>query len=52
MTGWRDVDGPDGEAMAFNEANLARVLRFPWFRTGVYLAYAEAMRGEEARIKN
>lgn len=48
----RGIEGADGEALAFTPLLLDQLIEFSWHRAGLYEAYAQAMRGEEARIKN
>lgn len=52
LEGWRGVEGPNGEDVDFNQGSLEMALQFPWFRMGVYEAYAASVRGDEARLKN
>ena len=51
MVDWRDVEGADGKEVPFSQDSLIEALEYPWFRTGVYEAYTQAMSGE-ARVKN
>ena len=50
--GWRDVVGPDGEALAFTPDAFRAQLNFVWFRAGVLAAYEEAVTGQAARLGN
>ncbi|MFZ1681508.1 MAG: hypothetical protein WAT70_10855 [Rhizobiaceae bacterium] len=52
LKGWRDVVAEDGQPLAFGAEALDAALAEPWFRNGLINAYAQALRGEEARRKN
>jgi hypothetical protein len=49
---WRGVVGENDQPIGFSSDALNKALGFGWFRTGVYLAYASAMAGDQARLKN
>ena len=47
-----DVVGEDKKPVPFSEDGLRQALQFPWFRQGLYTAYLNSLRGEEARKGN
>jgi len=49
---WDDVVDSDGGAVAFTPENLSQAVGITWFRQGVYRAYSESLRGDEARLGN
>ncbi|MCM2431954.1 hypothetical protein [Agrobacterium rosae] len=49
---WDDVVDKDGGAIAFTPETLTQALNISWFRQGVYQAYSESLRGDEARLGN
>lgn len=49
---WKDVVDEKKAAVAYSEAMLDKALQFAWVRTGFYRAYAQAMSGEAAKVKN
>jgi hypothetical protein len=49
---WSDMSDDDGEAVPFTPENFETAIRWQWFRTGVYDAYADSLNGQEARSGN
>lgn len=52
VKGWRGVVGGDEAELAFSDEAFRAAINFTWTRKALYRAYAEAMSGEAARIKN
>lgn len=49
---WRNVEDENDNPLPFSSDNLSRALDQSWFRAGVYVAYAQALSGEKARLGN
>ncbi|HSI41762.1 MAG TPA: hypothetical protein VLA00_14560 [Xanthobacteraceae bacterium] len=50
---WEDVVDPSTrEPVPFTDENFRTAMRFPWFPTGLYRAYRDAMTGDKARLGN
>ena len=49
---WRGVEGDDGSEVEFTDDNFAKAMEWSWFRTGLYLALAASLAGDQARKGN
>ena len=49
---WSGIEDASGNQIPFNSKNIDQVLNNSWVRKAVVIAYAQAMAGEEARVKN
>lgn len=49
---WRGVEDDAGEEAEFTSSSFLQAMEWSWFRTAVYLAFAESLAGDQARKGN
>lgn len=49
---WRGVEDDESGEVEFTDETFSKAMEWSWFRTGVYLAFAESLAGDQARKGN